>query len=251
LAFEKPKLCYGGSNGGFQMPVKYKVYTPAGKLPLEEVHTYSINTLKRELYLHGFYGTGSEDEEPGVEYRMATIFTKNIHLLESAGRGNILIHMHTIGGNWFDGMAIFNVIQFCKSPTTILAYGEASSMSSIILQSATKRVMIPDTDFMIHYGTGGIYGHVLNVISEAELEKRITARMLRIYAKRCINGPYFQHRYKTLTEEKVMEFLERQMKDRHDWWMSAEEAVYYGMCDGIFGEKGFENIRNIRTKGKK
>ena len=46
--------------------------------------------------------------------------------------------MHSVGGNWNDGMAIFDAIELCQSYVTIIVYGQAESMSSIILQAADK-----------------------------------------------------------------------------------------------------------------
>jgi len=221
--------------------------TAASKLNqiLSDIHSHSINLSTREIYVHGHYGDHDE-EEPGVEYRMATTFIKNLHLLENENNDNILVHMHTVGGEWNDGMAMYNAIEFSSSYITILAHAHARSMSSIILQAADCRVLTSDADFMIHYGSGGTIDHVLNVISEAEWEKRITKRMFDIYATRCINGPYFKSRYKSITKDKVISFLQRKVKDHHDWWLTAEEAVYYGFADAILGTKGYENMNKLK-----
>ena len=154
--------------------------------------------------------------------------------------------MHTVGGEWNDGMAMYNAIEFSSSYITILAHAHASSMSSVILQAADCRVLTSDADFMIHYGSGGTIDHVLSVISEAEWEKRITKRMFDIYATRCINGPYFKSRYKSITKDKVISFLQRKVKDHHDWWLTAEEAVYYGFADAILGTKGYEDMNKLK-----
>jgi ATP-dependent protease ClpP protease subunit len=224
--------------------------TPATKLEqiLTDTHSYGINPFTREMFLHGFYG--DDNEEPGVEYRMATAFEKNIRTLDQENQNNILVHMHTIGGFWNDGMGIFNAIEFTRSPITIVAYAHARSMSSIILQAATNRVMMPDADFMIHFGYEGNEDHYLAFISGAEASKKAAIRMLRIYAKRCINGQHFRMRYKTLTEEKVMNFLQKKMQEKGDWWLDAEQAVYYGFADGVMGQPGYENFDKIRTKKK-
>jgi ATP-dependent protease ClpP protease subunit len=231
------------------MPKKPDKPDKASEQCLSDMHSYCVNLNARELYLHGHYG-GDGEEEPGVEYRMSSTFMKNLHLMESQSNNNILVHSLTVGGCWNNGMAIFDLIKFSKCPITLLAHAWARSMSSIIPQAADRRVIMPNADFMVHYGTGGIQDHVLNVISEAKWEEKATERMLRIYAKRCIYGEHFQKRYKSITEEKVMSFIEKQMKDHHDWWISSEEAVYYGFMDGILGEPGFETIDKIRVNRK-
>lgn len=96
-----------------------------------EVHDYQLNVFSREIYLHTNIDL---DEDLGVEYSMAIKFVKNLHLLDSQNSNNILIHMHTNGGVWADGMAIFNSIRFSKSPITILAYAQASSMGGVLFQ---------------------------------------------------------------------------------------------------------------------
>ena len=118
---------------------------------ISDVHGYGLDVKNREIYLHGYIA--NTDEDPGVEYRMATSFYKNIRMLDALSRDPIIIHMHSIGGNWSDGMAIYDAITLSRSYVTIVAYGQAESMSSIILQAADKRVMTPNSYFMLHYGS--------------------------------------------------------------------------------------------------
>lgn len=216
---------------------------------LTDVHYHNINVFTREVFLHGYYGSG-DNEEPGVEYRMATTFEKNLRILDQEGQANILVHMHTFGGDWNDGMGMYNAIEFARSPVTILVYAHARSMSSIILQAASKRVLMPDADFMIHFGMEGNEDNYLAYMSAADTSKKAAERMLRIYAKRCINGEYFQSRYKSLTEEKVMAFLGRKIQERGDWWLDAEKACYYGFADCVLGWPGYETPEKIRISKK-
>jgi len=190
------------------------------------------------------------DDIPGVEYGMATQFIKNLNLLCNQSALNVLIRMQTVGGDWNDGMAIYDAIRLAEAPTTILSYAHARSMSSIILQAADRRVFMPHTEFMVHYGTQCDENSYLNFISGADFSKLSAQRMLKVYSRRCIMGEYFQKRYKSLTEDKVSQYIDRMIKEKGDWWMTAEEAVYYGFCDGIFGEKGFENLQKIRVNKK-
>ena len=210
---------------------------------LNNMHAIGVDCPSREIYLHGFLG--QSDEEPGVEYRMATSFVKNMNHLTKKD-GNILIHMHTIGGNWHDGMAIYNTIEYSPCPVAIIAYGSVSSMSSVILQSSNERIMMPDSEFMVHFGSTALAGDSLAVISAMDNEKRINNRMLDIYTKRCIKGKFFRKQYKSLTADKVKSFLTRKLKDKSDWYLSAEEAVYYGFADGLVGSKKYKDTREVR-----
>ena len=139
--------------------------------------------------------------------------------------------MNTVGGVWEDGMSIHNAIQTSPSFITIIAYAHARSMSSIILQAADKRVLMPDAVFMTHYGTLGFDGECVAAISASDFTKKINKRMLHIYAAKCVNGQFFKE--KEYNETKVRKYLDRKMKDKGDWWMDAEEAIYYGFADEI------------------
>jgi ATP-dependent protease ClpP protease subunit len=47
-----------------------------------------------------------------------------------------------------------------------------------------------------------------------------------------------------------MEFFKKKLEQKVDWWLTAEEAVYYGFADGVFGQPGYETLNKIRM-GKK
>lgn len=229
-----------------------QIYTPkkatATEQLINDIHTNNINHHSREIYLHG-HMDGFDEEEPGVDYRMATKFTKNIHILESQNYKNILIHMHTIGGSWSDGMAMFNIIRLIRSPVTILSYAQASSMSGVLLQAADKRVLLPDCEIMIHHGSLSIDDNTMAVKSAIDQNEKYTKRMLQIFAQRAIMGKYFVDRNYGI--KKTMNFIDGKIRHNCDWYLDAEEAIYYGFADGILGQKGFENINKIRIGRKK
>lgn len=222
--------------------------TPRKKTELEQlisdIHGHNINHHTREIYVHGAYS----EEEPGVDFRMGTTFVKNMHILDSQKVANILIHMHTIGGDWDHGMAMFWAIRFAKSPVTILAHSHASSMSGILLQAADNRVIMPDCNFMIHHGSIYVNDDSIAVKSAVDVNNRLCKRMLHIFARRAILGRYFKERDQN--EEQIMRFMDRKIKDKRDWFLTAEEAVDFGFADGIFGEKGYEDLRKIRINRK-
>ncbi len=213
---------------------------------ISEIHNHHINHLNREIYLHGHIDA---DEEPGVDYRMATSFVKNLHILCLQNNQNILVHMHTIGGNWSDGMAIFNAIKLCASPVVILGYAQASSMSGIVFQSADKRVLMPDCEIMIHHGSIAVEDTTMAVKSAVDQNEKSCRRMLQIFSERAIHGEYFKERNYSI--RRAMTFIDQKIRQAGDWYLSAEEAVYYGFADGILGEKGFENISKIRSVRKR
>jgi ATP-dependent protease ClpP protease subunit len=197
---------------------------------IEDQHSYGVDMKNREIYLHGHHG--SFEEDPGVDYRMASTFIKNIRSLDIANQQAIIVHMHSVGGNWGDGMAIYDAISLCRSHVTVLVYGQAESMSGIILQAADLRVMMPNSYFMSHYGSTEISGDFLNAHNEAKYDQAIADRMFEIYSEQCVEGAFFQKHYKHTTVDKVNNFLRRRMKSG-DWYLTADEAVHYGFSDHV------------------
>jgi ATP-dependent Clp protease protease subunit len=156
--------------------------------------------------------------------------------------------MHTIGGSWSDGMAIFNTIRLSKSPITIMAYAQASSMSGIVLQAADKRILMPDCELMIHHGSISVEDNTMAAKSAIDQNEKNCKRMLEIFAQRAVSGKYFTDRNYGI--KKTMSFIDAKIRQSSDWYLTAEESIYYGFADGIFGEKGFESITKIR-RGRK
>ena len=142
-------------------------------------------------------------------------------------------------------MAIYDAIQMCRSHVTILVYGQAESMSSIILQAADLRVMTPNAHFMSHYGSGGFSTDYLSNQNGAKFDKAITNIMFDIYADSCVRGKFFKEHYKSPTEDKVKAYLQRKLKSG-DWYLNAHESVYYGFADGVMGSRKLENIDKLK-----
>lgn len=208
-----------------------------------DIQSYGIDYKNRELYLHSYIA--NSDEDPGVDYRMSTTFYKNIRMLDTMSNEPIIVHMHSIGGNWNDGMAIYDSISLCKSYVTIVVYGQAESMSSIILQAADNRVMMPNSYFMCHFGSSGYSGNYLDVQKGAAFEKKMTDAMLNIYTEQCMRGKYFKEHYNEPEFEKVKNYLKRKLKDG-DWFMEANEAVYYGLADCVLDTRKCKDIDNLK-----
>lgn len=209
---------------------------------ISQVHNYDLNPFKREIYLHSHYS--GHDEESGIEYRMATQFIKNLHVLDQDKNDDILVHLHSPGGDWIHGMAMYDAIQMASSEVNIIAYGEVSSMSGLLLQAAYNRVMMPSCEFMIHRGTLRLEGVSTTVQSNAMWNIKTDTTMLKMYASRAVNGPYFRKR--EMNEEQVIKFIDQKIRKLGDWNLNAEEAAYYGLADGVFGQPGFESLDKIR-----
>ena len=196
---------------------------------LGEIHNYGVDIKDREIYLHSVKDGGEDD--PGVDYRMAINFVKNVRYLDSLNNNEIRINMQSIGGSWQAGMTIYDAISACKSYITIVAYGQAESMSGVILQAADKRLMSPSTHFMAHFGSTDCSGEYLSSQNWAELDKSNLELMLDIFAAKCFKaGKFFKERKYNISKTKS--YIKRKMKNG-DWYLSSSEAVYYGFTDGI------------------
>lgn len=219
---------------------------------IENLHVFNVNPTTRELFLHGIYDSAEDGQslEAGIDYRMATCFIKNLNFLNQQSNLNILIHQHTVGGDWNDGIAIFNSLQFSKSTTTMVAYAHSRSMSSITIQAADNRILMPDSDFMVHYGFLSVSDTCVGAITNAKKAEQDNIRMLKIYASRCRYGKFFKDR-KTTSEKAVCHYIDKRIKDKVDWFMTPEEAVFYGFVDGVFGTKGYDNFDIIRETEEK
>ncbi len=116
--------------------------TDAERNRVADMHDRGIDTRNFVIYLQGIEDPPNDvSEEPGVEYRMANRFIKNLDILTGiSAERPITISMKTGGGDWVEGMAIFDAVLATPNPVSIVSYTHARSMSSMILQAATKRI---------------------------------------------------------------------------------------------------------------
>lgn len=211
----------------------HKLKKPAIDL-MFHLHEYDVDLLSNHIYLMGVdrgYESVQGDQEPGIEYVIAKRFIKNINMCMRVNSDKaILIHMKTCGGYWEEGMAIYDAIKTCPFKVTILNYTHARSMSSLILQAADKRVMMPNSHFMLHDGTYAIDGTYKQVMSTIEFDKRTERIMLNIYAEKMNE----QGEFKGQGVTKIKKWLREQMDKKEDVFFTAERAVELGLADEIF-----------------
>lgn len=131
---------------------------------------------------------------------------------------DIMLYINSPGGSVYDGMAIFDTIQHVKNDVSTVGIGLQASMGAFLLSSGTKgkRYLLPHSKVMIHQPSSGTRGKVSDM--EIDLKESLKTRQLlnEILAKN--------------TGQK----LSRVEKDvDRDYWMSAEEAVKYGIADKV------------------
>lgn len=202
------------------------------------LHVYDLDIKANAIYLMGMENyilPDSDGAEPGVEFSMANQFIKNLNILMRHSDKPILIHMKTCGGFWEEGMAIYDAIQACPNPITILNYTHARSMSSIIFQAANRRVMMPNSTFMFHGGTIGMEGTYKQFMNESKEAAKTQEIMLNIYID---SMKKFGKGWKKKSRKDIKEWLENQMDKKEEVYMDAKQAVQFGFADQIFGTDG-------------
>lgn len=122
------------------------------------------------------------------------------------------------GGSVTAGMAIYDAIQNIPCPVSTVCMGMCASMAAFLLASGTKgkRLVTPNSEVMIHQPSAGTQGMVTDMEISIEHIQRV---------KRRLNATLAKHTGKS--EKQIKKDSER------DRWMSAEEAVAYGLCDEI------------------
>jgi len=205
--------------------------------PIWLIHAVNLDLKLNHIYLQGeesYIGMFEDLDEPGVEYSMANKFIKNINILMRKTSKPILVHMKTTGGSWIEGMAIYDTIKACPNKIIILNYAEAVSMSSIILQAAYKRVMMPHSSFMLHEGSMGGGGTVKQYLSMASFIEDGRKTLFDIY----VNAMQGKGQWEDSPPSQIRKWIKAQMDKKEDVWLTPTDAVKYGLADSVFGADG-------------
>jgi len=212
-------------------------------LELQSLHTYNIDPKNREIFLHSHMG--ELESEPGTDYRAAIVFEKNMRYLNLISNDPILIHMHIPGGDWEDCMAIYDTIKYSKSKTIILAYTKVQSASSTIFQAATHRVLMPNVNLLIHYGSISLDSeHSKAAASSVQWNEREGDKMVDIFVDRCMQSNMAKEKnWKRMMAKK---HIQSQLANKCDWILNASEAVQYGFADGVLGDKKYLTIDHLK-----
>ena len=214
---------------------------------LQDIHNYNIDVENREIYLHSYF-SDSEDET-GVDYRSAVLFAKNIRYLNLLSLDPILVHMHLPGGDWQDCLGIYDTIKSSKSKIIIVASAKVESSSSVLLQAADLRILSPNTNFLVHYGSLSIDNEHKAALSMVQWSEKESEKMIDIFTEKCMNSKICKE--KNWKRMMVRKHIVTQLATKRDWILTSEEAVNYGFADGILGSKKYPNIDYIKNLVKK
>jgi ATP-dependent Clp endopeptidase proteolytic subunit ClpP len=161
---------------------------------------------------------------------------KCLYQLSTWHRQDAECPMHIIidspGGSVIDGMHLFDqIMAYSKRPwdtsskpkgthdTTITVRGYAASMAGILLQSADKRVIGPESYLMIHQVSSFAQGKIGELKDEVKFLDKMSDRVVDVFVTRANGG---------IDKETFVRNW-----DRQDWWLTSEEALEYGFVDEI------------------
>ena len=211
---------------------------------LSNIHDYNIDVENREIYLHSYFS--DTNEEFGVDYRCAITLEKNLRYLNAINSDPIILHMHMPGGDWSDCLGMYDAIINSAAPVGCLAYAKAESASGVLFQSAKLRILMPNAYMLIHYGSLSLDGEHKAAMSNIKWNENETLKMIEIFTEKSLNSPMVKE--KTWKKSMVKKHIISQLSNKSDWILTAEEAVYYGFADGIFGQSPFNTIDHIKRK---
>lgn len=191
----------------------------------------NIDLDNRILYMGSIPSLTDIDEEPGVNYEMAEYVIKGLIILDLAapnGDKPITIIMNNPGGDEYHGLAIYDAIKACKNSVTIIVFGHAMSMGAWILQAADKRIMAPNSRFMMHYGTLWINSH--SKIAHSVVKENIK------------NNKIMEDIFLEKINTKNPKFTRKQLQEmlNFDTILDAKETVALGLADYILGQENNE-----------
>jgi ATP-dependent Clp protease protease subunit len=156
-----------------------------------------------------------------VNEHSASLVVAQMLFLESEDPDkDILFYINSPGGQVTAGMAIYDTMNFIKPDVSTVVMGQACSMGSCLAQAgaAGKRLILPNARHMIHQPSGGARGQATDIQIQAQEILKMKKYLTEIYVKHNTAGKTFEQ----LTAD-----MER------DNFMSAEEAVTYGLADKI------------------
>ena len=145
-----------------------------------------------------------------------------LHLESEDPEKEIALYINCPGGSVYAGLAIYDAMQFVKPAIATIAVGTAISMGALLLAGGArgKRMALPNAKILIHQLWAGFEGQASDIEIQARETIALTRRMEELIA---------QHSGQPL--EKVSKDMQR------DYFMSAEEAVAYGIIDGVLSRR--------------
>jgi ATP-dependent Clp protease, protease subunit len=159
----------------------------------------------------------------GVDDGLAALVTAQLLFLESENpKREIAMYINSPGGYVTSGLAVYDTMQYIRSPVSTVCIGQAASMGSLLLAAGQDglRICLPNARVMLHQPSGGYRGPASDIERHAEDILATKKRLNEIYVKHT-RQPY----------EKVERTLDR------DFFMTAEEAKAWGIVDRVYEKR--------------
>ena len=161
-----------------------------------------------------------------VNPQIANIIMAQLLFLESTDpKRDIQIFINSPGGNIFDGMGIYDTMQYVSPDVATICTGMAASMAAVLLAAGTngKRSCLTHSRVMIHQPLGGMQGQAKDMEISYQLIKSLQKELYNALAHHT-GQPY----------EKIEEDCDR------DFWMTGQEAQEYGLIDEVLSRKAIQ-----------
>jgi ATP-dependent Clp protease protease subunit len=213
---------YAISNGMNSMHVENTMKASAGYINPTILEERQLNVSQMDVFSRLmmdriiFLGTEVND------YTANVIQAQLLYLDSVDPNSDINIYLNTPGGSVYAGLGIYDTMQFINSKVGTICTGMAASMGAVLLVAGEKdmRAALPHSRVMIHQPLGGIQGQASDIEITAREILKIKDELYQIISD-----------HSGQTTEKI-----RQDADR-DYWMTAQEALDYGMVDKIYNKK--------------
>lgn len=183
------------------------------QLNVTQMDVFSRLMMDRIIFL----GTAIDD------YTANTLQAQLLYLDSVDPGKDISIYINSPGGSVYAGLGIYDTMQFVQSNVATTCTGMAASMAAVLLVAGQegKRAALPHSRVMIHQPLGGAQGQASDI--------EITAREIMKLKKEL---------YTIIAEHSHTDFDKVWADSDRDYWMTANEALEYGMIDRVLSRKG-------------
>lgn len=165
----------------------------------------------------------------GVDDNMSTIVQAQLMFLDSINKNDITMHIDSPGGSVKSGLSMIDVMEYIKCDIATVNTGMAASMGSVLLGAGTKgkRKSLRHSRVMLHQSSGGFRGNIQDAEIDWKEWQAVNDELFVLLGSYCDKTP-----------EQIKEDASR------DFWLSADEAVKYGIIDSIV-KPVKQNIKKI------
>lgn len=166
-----------------------------------------------------------------VDERSCNLVVSQLLFLESVDPdADIMLYINSPGGTVTDGLSVYDTMQFIKPDVATIVMGQAASMGSLLAQAGAKgkRYVLPKSRTMIHRVSSGTRG-TSGTVHVQELEMEDVNRSFKESQRlnEMLTNIYVEHNSKKKTYKKLFDTM------KYDTFLSAEEAVDFGLADRV------------------